>query len=333
MMNVRIVLLTALVAATGGAAWWLSYDKAEVVQTGPVILFAELATAADQVDGVTIETSEGVVFKADRKSGKWLARHLAAEHGFPVDTKALSTLINKLAQANIIERKTSKAKNYPKLGVENLAEQNAQSTLVTVTQGKQSWQALVGNIAKSQRGTFVRLPGNQTSLLIDQVLRPPAAPADWLTEKVLPFAADGLQQIEFVRNAAAPLVLTRASAGEDNWQIDTSAGNQPPIRPDQLAYPGVVSQTVAELIAFRYLAIEPYSRARFDTLSQAGTVTFTLNDNTQIFAHISDVDELGQYRIWFDTVQPGAWLSDWIFVVSGYQGRAYLVDRPALLAQ
>lgn len=332
-MNVRIVLLTVLVAVAGGAAWLLSHDNAEVVQTGPVILFAELASSADQVDGVTIENSEGIVFKADRKSGKWLARHLAAEQGFPVDTKALSTLISKLAQANIIERKTSKAKNYPKLGVENLAEQNAQSTLVTVTQGNQSWQALVGNIAKSQRGTFVRLPGNQASLLIDQVLRPPAASADWLTEKVLPFAADDLQQVELMRNAAAPLVLARVSAGEGSWQIDTSAGNQPPIRRDQLAYPGVVGQTVAELTAFRYLAVEPYNRTRFDALTQAGTVTFTLTDNTQVFAHISEVDELGQYRIWFDTDQPGAWLSDWIFVVSGYQGRAYLVDRPALLAQ
>lgn len=333
-MNIRILVLSVLVAVSGGAAWLLSSEpKQQQVQSGPGPLFERLARDSQKVSSVKIESHNGVLFQADRSSGRWLANHLSPDAGFPVNTRVVSSLITGLSRARVVEKKTSKPENYARLGVEDLSSSNARSVRVTLSDGKDSWQVLLGNNARQQGGMFVRLDGDPASLLIDQRLRLPASATDWLASAVLPFREDALEQIEFSQPATTALLLARKPRNEQQWHIVTDGTALAPIRDEELAYPQIISQTITDMLDFRFLSVRPYQQARWEAHPMAGRVVFTLADNTQVMAQIKPAAEPSQYLIWIDSPDSPSWVSDWIFTVSAYQGKAYLTNLGSLLAR
>ncbi|QPG06482.1 DUF4340 domain-containing protein [Salinimonas marina] len=321
-MNVRVVLLSVLVAAAGAVAWYVTDTSVYTQTMEPEPLVDNFVTGLDQLDTIEVETAEGLVFRANRQDQEWLATHLDEEQSFPVNQSRLSTMVSRILNAKVIEHKTSKAENYHLLGVANLGQDDADSTLLTLSSKDKEWQVLVGNMAKSQRGTFVRLPGKQASLLIDNRVRLPHAGSDWLARQVLPFTAEELQGIRFTKGNNTSLLLMRSEQTAE-WEV-VQVDNRPiEVAPERLAYPGVIEQAVKDLTEFRYLDVRAYFPAQWQQQDPVGQVTFTLANERTVTAHLATTAELNQYRVWFDYPDAGHWLSGWVFEVSGYQGRAF----------
>ena len=321
-MNLRVVLLSVLVVAAGAAAWYVTDARVYTRPSEPEPLVDNFVTEVDKLETIEVETAEGLVFRANRKGQEWLATHLDDEQSFPVNQSRVATMVSRILNAKVIEPKTSKAENYHLLGVANLGQDDSDSALLTLGSKGKEWQVLVGHMASSQRGTFVRLPGKQASLLIDTRVRLPHSGSDWLAREVLPFDANQLQGIRFTKRNNTSLLLMRSEQTTD-WDI-VQVDNRPvEVASERLAYPGVIEQAVKDLTEFRYLDVGAYFPAQWQQQEPIGQVTFTLSDGRTVTAHLATTAELNQYRVWFDYPDSGHWLSGWVFEVSGYQGRAF----------
>lgn len=330
-MNIRVVLLSVLVAASSASAWYLSRNEQSVVATPSSSVLDGLAQQSDAIEYVKIESATKVVFEAKRDEGKWQATHLDSAQRFPVDTKALSTLIRKLAQATIVEKKTENEKLYPRLGVEDPKRDGAESMLLTLEDAEQQWQLIAGNVSKSRRGQFIRHPDQSASYLIDKTVSLPLSSAEWLNKRILPATMQELNEARFWQPEKQELVISQSSDESLQWQAGSVEGEQVQTFPaSSLSYPGILAQALEDIFAFNYLQVAPFSQADWETQTLAGKVDMTLLDGERILVEISAANELDQYQVHFDMPESPSWVSDWVFTVSGYQGRAFLLSSEAI---
>lgn len=323
-MNIRVVLLSIAVVVTGGVAWYLNSASEQGVRSKSQPLFKKFATEASQLDSILIENQNGEVFKAQRNKNQWLATHLDQEQSFPVNKQRMTTMINRVLKANVIEQKTSKAEYYPRLGVAGITDDSHSSARLTLTSKEQSRQVIIGNMAQSRHGTFVRRPDDKASLLINERVLMPESETDWLAQKVLPFDASELLSIRFTQNNTTSLLLMRSEQNA-RWEVVQVDNRRIEVEPQGLAYPGVIEQAVQDITDFRFLGVSAYFPEQWQQQEPVGQVTFTLADQQQITAYLVQTNELNQYQVWFDDQNTSPWLSGWVFEVSGYQGRALML--------
>ncbi|QJR82059.1 DUF4340 domain-containing protein [Alteromonas pelagimontana] len=325
-MNIRVLILTFLVAATGGAAYWLNQSGKEEKPQETRFLFSDLSSAAGAINTVSIENHAGIIFSAKQENGKWLATHLEGAQSFPVNTDALSALVSTLAQTHILEAKTSKTQNYSRLGVEGLSSDDAQSTLVRLASAKHQWQVLVGNVASNGMGNFVRHPQKKHSFLIDSVIRLPASSSDWLKKDVVPFKTSEVVKVEMVSNNRSPLVIERMDTSTNDWELKGLGEGE------RLAYSGILARTVADLVNFRFDRAHPYVQSQWDNAELVADVSFTLADNSQVFAYVSQEEGGDTRKVWFNTPDSPSWINEWVFEITEYQAQPFIVSRKDLLA-
>lgn len=341
-MNLRVVLLSVLVAASTAAAWYLSSNEQNATVSPASTLLEGLPQNSDAIEYVKIENATNVVFEARRQEGQWRAVHLDDSLSFPVDTKALSTLIRRIAHASVVEKKTDNPALYSRLGVEGLEADAAESMLLTLEDGDRQWQVILGNTSTRRHGQFVRQPEAPVSYLIDKVLTVPLSAAEWLKPDILSVSTEELSSIRFWQAEKPELLISRtetagtAEPAADNqraWQAGIINDEQvTPVNDNDLNYPSVLSQAIDDIFAFTYLQATPFSQAAWEANELAGKVDMTLNDNTRVLVEISQSNELGQYYIHFEMPDSPSWVSDWVFTVSGYQGRAFLLSEKSIIA-
>ncbi|RDV29295.1 DUF4340 domain-containing protein [Alteromonas aestuariivivens] len=337
-MSVRVLVLTGLVTATVGAGFWLNsggHDSARsltgsnatVQANAQQLLLEGLAPQALNIDQIRIENAAGTLFSARREGERWLATHLDTQRTFPVDIAPLSDLVSELSEAHILEYKTRKPENYARLGVESLAQDDAQSVKISLSAGDSEWQVLLGNVASNGLGNYARLPDSAVSCLLDGVITVPDSASDWLQQEVLPFTAPDIDSVLF-QNQGGSFTIKRSDDGEEGWQLE-------PIDQEQtLVYPGVLEQTVSDLVEFRYQRVTPFADSEWDNAEPHSAVTFSLKDGSKVFGHLSNADESGSFRIWFNTPDSGHWVSDWVFLLSDFQAQPFrkalddLVEKP-----
>lgn len=330
-MNVRMGLLAGLVVGASVGAWYvLDNGQARPAPPDNQQLQA-MAASIKAVNTVHIENAAGVLFRAEREDGQWYATHMDDTLRFPVDTKALSTLLRRLEKARLVEQKTASEALYPRLGVEELSAEDAASVLLSLETGQAQWQWLVGKRAKGQRGHFVRAQEAKTSLLIDQVIPLPVTASEWLSQQILTFSSGQISQVVYTAADGSALLLKRGEG--EAWQA--RAANTPQagqVDPQSLSYPGVLAQTIDDLVGFKYLTVQPWREASWQASEQAGQVAVTLRSGQQWLLAISTPDELGHYHVHIRSDAAPEWLNDWLFVVSGYQGRSLLTTTESLTA-
>lgn len=326
-MNIRVVLLSVLVAASSASAWYLTRNEQSVVTTPSSSVLDGLSLHSDAIEYVKIENASSVIFEAKRDEGKWQATHLDSSQRFPVDTKALSTLIRKLSQADIVEKKTENEKLYARLGVEDPDSDGAESTLLTLEGADQQWQIIVGNASESRRGHFIRHPEQPASYLINQVISLPLSSSEWLNKTILPATLQELSEARFWQPEKQELVISQSSDTSATWQAAIINGERAQmVSTASLSYPGVLAQALEDIFSFNYLQVRPFSQAEWEAQRLAGKVDMTLLDGERVLVEVSAANDLDQYQVRFEMPDNPSWVSDWIFTVSGYQGRAFLLS-------
>lgn len=322
----RTAILLILVILTVGGAYWVSRDNPDPRQSAEYELLSDFSALASSVNAVTVTDAQGVVFAATQVNGDWMATHINANQPFPVDRQALGELVSTLRQASVVEAKTASASYYPRLGVEPLSAADAQGTLVELGTGKQQWALIVGNPAGNGMGHYVREQQDATSYLIDAHVPLPSSATDWLIKEVLPFNAAEVAEIDITPANNRKVTLTRN--GDEltapwRWQ------QQPKDR--SLSYPGVLAQSVADIVELRYSAVAPFVQEQWAQREQLVTVRITLKSGSEIGAYLAAGDAAGTYRIWFSTQDNPQWVSNWVFELNEFQAAPFLLVAEDLL--
>jgi len=220
-MNAKtLYALIAAAAVALAAAWWINSSHA------PISELAEQAKPLlpgfrEHVNDVTAITLTGpdnqVLATLKRGQGGW---NIEQKAGYPADVGKLREFLLKLADATVIEPKTSNPKLYAELGVEDVKAKDAKGVLVSLEGLKEPVKIIVGNFnGGGGGGTFVRRDGDAQSLLVKGNLTIEKTAAGWEKHDLTDIGANRLKQVAIVNPDGKALRVYKDQAGDANFKV------------------------------------------------------------------------------------------------------------------
>jgi hypothetical protein len=212
------LVAAALVALI--AAWWISSAQKPISETAEQTkaLLPGFREQVNDVDAITLTGAENkVLVTLKRGSDGWT---LADKAGYPADVAKLREFLLKLADATVLEQKTSSPKHYAELGVGDVTEKDAGGVLVTLGGLKQPVKLIIGNYnGAGGGGTFVRRDGEAQSLLVKGNLTADKTVAAWERKDVADIAATRLKQVTVTNPDGKALKVYKEHPGDANFKV------------------------------------------------------------------------------------------------------------------
>lgn len=187
----RVTLLFAIGIVIIALAAWVSSRS----QTGPdaaanTRVLPGLESALNDVTQIRITKAGNTTATLERKAADWIV----GERGYPADSGKLRKLLLDLGSLAAVERKTSIARNYPVLGVEDVTQPKASGARIDIIAPEKTWSVIVGH-SMDANDCYVRLVDSSQSLLASPIVLVDADPKLWLEPTVLDVAQSRVSEI------------------------------------------------------------------------------------------------------------------------------------------
>ncbi len=253
--NLAIVLF-ALVAIVIGLE--MSERGGAPVSGG--LLVPGLKERINDVGSVTIDAPGDEATAISVASGTWA---VSSRADYPADIGKIRELLLGLADARILEEKTSDPERYEALGVRDPDTAGSRGVRLTVAGDDFEYAVIVGDTNQGSN-RYVRLAGQATSLLVDQPLTLPDAPGGWLRTDLVDIAADKVRRAS-IRHADGETIELLKSAENAEFEVQDIPDGR------ELSYSTVANGIGGALSGLRLddvrraQAEEASSRAEFET--------------------------------------------------------------------
>jgi hypothetical protein len=317
-MNKQVSVLAVIAILALGLGVWLiqspSKDKFEAS-----LLFDDLQKFANQVKSVEISNAQGVLFKAQKSGDSWLANFDPEQPAYPISQDKLADFVEIMMRLKLVEAKTSKSKNYARLGLQSIDIDDSMASLVIMKTNKQSWQVLVGNKVTLGEGHYILKPDDAQSWRTDKTINLPLDKFSWLKRPILPYQVQDI--ISISRVDSLDWHITK-SANSDFYLI-----NMPKDR--ELEYPSILNSIVSNLISLDFERLIRIDEAAVDEdavdeeFTQSLKVLTQLEVNTaeqKIFQMVvSELDD--KYYVNFTSKGPPDYWQKWYYQISNFSAK------------
>jgi hypothetical protein len=170
----------------------------------------------NDVDKIVVTGAESKpVVTLTRGANGW---SIAEKNGFAADTGKLREFLLKLADAKLVEQKTSSKDKYAALGVEDVADKDAKSVEIELGGLQKPVKVIIGN-ANQHGGTFVRRDGEAESWLASGSLGVDKKTENWLRKDLTDIAATRIASVEITRPDGKSVRLAKAAEGDANFKL------------------------------------------------------------------------------------------------------------------
>lgn len=174
-------------------------------EAGP--LLPGLKSRANEVEQVRISRSAGEESVTIRRDGgAWV---VSDRDDYPADVGKLRQLIIALADASIVEEKTSNPEQYEKLGVDDPAEGGDGARVFAGGEGF-SYEVILGDSAQRDF-RYARLPDQATSYLIDKNPTVPDSVGDWLLPDIVDISAERVRKVSILHADGDSIVIEKGA--------------------------------------------------------------------------------------------------------------------------
>lgn len=186
-------------------------DAPSVQVTGEEPLVPGLKAAVNDIESIAITASgEDGRFTVARTDAGWTVPDRA---DFPADLGRVRELLIGLAEARVMETKTSNPELYPRLGVEDVTADSGEGVRVVLT-GPVTADVIIGNpAATAGQGTYVRRAGEARSLLVSGELSPARRLDEWLDRDIVDISADQVAAVTVTHPDGEVLSLAAGEGG------------------------------------------------------------------------------------------------------------------------
>ena len=209
-LAVATALVLAIAIVTYGAQ-----NRWSQAKVSGASLFPNLAAQAPRIAKIELKQGEKALTLA-RDKDAW---SLADRGGYPAKADAVRALLVKVAQAELVEGKTSNKERYAQLELEDPAGKDAKSRLLRIADDKGAAiaEAIVGKkrhdaFGASKSGTYVRKPGDAQTWLSNADLDVSLAVRDWVQPSLLELGAAKIAKLTIEAPGEEPLVIERDAA-------------------------------------------------------------------------------------------------------------------------
>ncbi|MEZ5564767.1 MAG: DUF4340 domain-containing protein [Gammaproteobacteria bacterium] len=185
-----------------------------------------------------------VIATLERGADRWTVKE---RHDYPADVARLRKNLLALAEARVIEEKTSDPAYYSRLGVQDMNAAKARGMRLTLAGSKQPIDVIIGLPGPGgSDSTYMRRVGEAQSWLVSGRFDIGKTTGEWLSRSLMDIPASRVASITITHPGTEPLRITRhpdsadadsGDAGNINIQFDVTG--IPKGR--SLSYPGVTN--------------------------------------------------------------------------------------------
>jgi hypothetical protein len=269
-------------------------------------LLPGLQAQVNDLDRLQVSGAGGETIATLRRSeGAWRVEEAA---GYRADWERLRKLLADLAQAEIVEPKTSNPEYYDRLGVEDVSLPDAGGRQIGFPEGSGLPAVIVGNRAQGRSGQYVRLAGAAGSALIDRELDVPESASDWLEKDIVDIADSEVVEVDIAHPDGERIVARKASADDEDFSLQ----NIPEGREIRSAW--TVNSLANSLSALTLDSVAEESAVDWSDAVRFGLVTADgLRVDVDLVVRVQDQDEDSEA----DRTDAGAETEHWIRLQAG----------------
>jgi hypothetical protein len=245
----RLVLLLVALGILVALAVAVSVSQRAGTDNGQVLL-PDLKAQLNAIDKIIVRSggNKTVATLARQKDG-WV---LNEQHGYAADVGKVRKNLIALAEAKILEEKTSNPELYGKLGVDDIAKETAGGVQLDLAAGDKVVAVIIGNtgVGGGERA-YARRAGEPASWLINGSFELPRETIEWLDRTIINIPPKRIQAVTIIHPEGPAVRLEKASADA----ADFTVLNVPKGR--SIAFPGVGNAIGAGLSDLTLETVEP----------------------------------------------------------------------------
>ncbi len=324
-----VTVLAGALVVLAALALIAQYDP-QPPSPGGGLLLPELADDLDSVNQITVvgAGSEPVATLQRDDQGIW---SVAEKAGYPADLAAVRHTLISLAEARVVEPKTANPEFYDRLGVEDVANEDAGGVAVTLMGVDPPVDVIVGDTeGTSQR--YVRVVGQDQSVLVDRDPEVGDETTDWLDAEILAIPGSRMARVTVTHPDGEVVRVTKTDADQSNFEVEDMPEGR------ELQYASIANVMGTVLSNLRLQDVEPRGEpdvpvtitewAAFDGLSITAE-SFELQEEPWVSFSVEfqPLPVEGEGVAEDDSNQPAAAealeldqrLSGWQYRIAGYQ--------------
>lgn len=322
--NLIVALVLLVVALAGLVAVFESTDRDASSVAGQAFLegLSANGNAINRVDLRFADGEEGVTLRRD--GDLW---SVDQRDGYPADFEAIASLVTSLANARIVEQKTSNPSNYGQLGVDDPAQGGA-GTGIELSGDGFEYDVIVGNPAR-QSFQYARIADAETSYLVDQQFETPALIASWLGDEILDIPADRISKVTIEHADGETIVIEKASRENADFSVlDVPEGRElsTPTAGNEVA--GALTGLTLNDVRKRQTG-EPSTTATFETWDGSRVVVTVVSEGEDRWLSFSaaaataEAEETSEETA-IDVDDINSRLGEWQYRIADYQGSRFV---------
>jgi hypothetical protein len=214
MTRKTIQILIALIITLGLLLLVIDRDDDGTYAERAVFLagFKEVANDATRIS--ISGSSDGEDVTISRESGNWMVN---ARDNYAADISKLGQLVSTLANARIVEQKTSNPENYANLGVNDPGD-GGNGRLVSIEGPGLNYSVIIGDSAQRDF-RYARVPDQATSYLIDQNPPIPASASEWLVADIVDIPSSRIRNVSIEHADGESIVVEKIEEEQTDFDV------------------------------------------------------------------------------------------------------------------
>ena len=243
-----VTVLAAALVVLGALALIAQYDP-QPPSPGGGLLLSGLADDLDEITQVSVvgAGSEPVATLLRGEDGNW---SVAEKDGYPADVEKIRHTLISLAESRIVEPKTANSDFYDRLGVEDIASDDAGGLSVTLTGTDSPVDIIVGDSeGASQR--YVRVAEQAQSFLIDRDPEVGNETTDWLATEILAIPGPRMARVTVTHPDGEVVSVSKADPDQSNFDVEAIPEGR------ELQYASIANVMGTVLASLRLQDVEP----------------------------------------------------------------------------
>jgi hypothetical protein len=182
------------------------------------MLLPDLAAEINAVDRVTVSGAGGeTIATLVRTADGWT---IAEQDGYAADVVRIRDVLLALAEARIVEEKTSNPDFYDRLGVGPVEAADARSRRISITAGSRSFPSVILGDPSGAEQRFARREDEAPSYLIDRNPDLPEGAAQWAVAEIIDIESARVQRVEITHADGERLVISKAGREQTSYDVE-----------------------------------------------------------------------------------------------------------------